>query len=108
MKKSLCVLVTLFLFSSPALSKSFEIRSRSEYIQGVSSAHKDEVQYANKISLNWRFKLERINRTLRIAPYTEITYNFETDELSKTESGLEIELEIVKHLNFYFEVSELQ
>ena len=101
LKKSLCVLVTLFLFSSPALSKSFEFRSCSEYIHGVSSAHKDEVQYANKLSLNWNFKLKRINRTLRIAPYTEITYNFETDELSKTETGLEAELEIVKYLNFH-------
>ncbi len=93
--------ILLFLSSSPALSKSFEFKSRSEYIHGVSSAHKDEVQYANKVSLNWNFKLERINRTLRIAPYTEITYNFETDELSKTETGLEIELEIIKYLNFY-------
>ncbi|MCK4648868.1 hypothetical protein KAT51_05020 [bacterium] len=45
--------------------------------------------------------MERINRTLRIAPYTEITYNFETDELSKTETGLEAEFEIVKYLNFH-------
>ncbi len=101
LKKLLCILIVLFLFPSLAHSKSFELRSRNEYIQGLSSAHKDEVQYANKISLNWRFKLEKINRTLRIAPYTEITYNFETDELSKTESGLEVELEIVKYLNFY-------
>ncbi|MBU4310761.1 hypothetical protein L6386_04240 [bacterium] len=101
MKKLLCTLIVLFLFPFLAHSKSFELRSRNEYIHGLSSTHKDEVQYANKISLNWRFKLEKINRTLRIAPYTEITYNFETDELNKTESGLEVELEIVKYLNFY-------
>ena len=105
MKKSLLVLlgliITLTLLTSKAFSKAFELRSRSEYIHGVSSAHKDEIQYANRLSLNWRFKLERINRTLRIAPYTEITYNFETDELSKTETGLEAEFEIVKYLNFH-------
>jgi hypothetical protein len=97
----LCLCITLILFSSPALSKSFELRSRSEYIHGVSSAHKDEIQYANKLSLNWKFKLEKIDRTLKIAPYTEITYNFETDELRKTETGLEIELGIIKYLNFH-------
>jgi hypothetical protein len=101
LKKLLCTLIILFLFPFLAHSKSFELRSRSEYIHGVSSAREDEVQYANKLSFNWELKLKKINRTLRIAPYTEITYNFETDELSKTETGLEAEFEIVKHLNFH-------
>lgn len=93
--------IVFILSSSYAFSKSFELRSRSEYIHGLSSARKDEVQYAHKLSLNWEFKLKRIDRALRLAPYTEITYNFDTDELSKTESGLEVEFEIVKYLYFY-------
>lgn len=101
MKKFLCVFIILFLFPSLAFCKSFEFRNRNEYIHGLSSAHKDEVQYANKLSLNWNFKLKRVNRTLRIAPYTEITCNFETDELNKTETGLEAEFEIIKYLNFH-------
>lgn len=94
--------IALILLPSLVYCKSFELRSRNEYIHGVSSAHKDEVQYANKLSLNWELKLKRINRALKIAPYTEITYNFETDELSKTETGLETEFEIIKYLDFHF------
>jgi hypothetical protein len=96
-----CLSIIVVSFSPAAFSKSFQLRSRSEYIQGVSSAHKDETQYAHKLSLNRDFQIGWIGRAFNVGPYTELTYNFETDELSKTESGLAAEVALIKYIAFY-------
>ncbi len=92
MRISIILLVIFVLISETA---GVEFALRNELIQDL---YDDRTLVSSRFSILRAFETEIYGKELALSPYVEGTYDFDLDEFSKVETGLTLEMSLLRYL----------